>query len=144
VCGGLRVLWRPSDSINPLGKFRSFVSLVFLTIGDYASSAEEVPNVSVNNPTPQQAWEVRSPTVPMKVGWLQPDACINSSICTVSAMRRKAVRSETACVGNHPTARQRRNLGRVYAADEKAARKAAAKEFQLNKFDERRLLVRPA
>jgi NAD(P)-dependent dehydrogenase (short-subunit alcohol dehydrogenase family) len=26
-----------------------------------------------DNPTPQQAWEVRSPTVPMKVGWLQPD-----------------------------------------------------------------------
>jgi NAD(P)-dependent dehydrogenase (short-subunit alcohol dehydrogenase family) len=28
----------------------------------------------LDNPTPQQAWEVRSPTVPMKVGWrLQPD-----------------------------------------------------------------------
>jgi NAD(P)-dependent dehydrogenase (short-subunit alcohol dehydrogenase family) len=26
-----------------------------------------------NDPTPQQAWDVRSPTVPMKVGWLQPD-----------------------------------------------------------------------
>jgi NAD(P)-dependent dehydrogenase (short-subunit alcohol dehydrogenase family) len=26
-----------------------------------------------DNPTPQRAWEVRSPTVPMKVGWLQPD-----------------------------------------------------------------------
>jgi NAD(P)-dependent dehydrogenase (short-subunit alcohol dehydrogenase family) len=25
------------------------------------------------NPTPQQAWDVRAPTVPMKVGWLQPD-----------------------------------------------------------------------
>jgi hypothetical protein len=138
-------LWRPSDSINPLGKFRSFVSLVFLTIGDYASSAEEVPNVSVNNPTPQQAWEVRSPTVPMKVGWLQPDACINSSICTVSAMRRKAVRSERPPVWVIIRLRARgENLGRVYAADEKAARKAAAKEFQLNKFDERRLLVRPA
>ncbi len=26
-----------------------------------------------DSPTPQQAWDVRSPTVPMKVGWLQPD-----------------------------------------------------------------------
>ena len=25
------------------------------------------------NPTPQQAWDNRSPTVPLKVGWLQPD-----------------------------------------------------------------------
>jgi NAD(P)-dependent dehydrogenase (short-subunit alcohol dehydrogenase family) len=26
-----------------------------------------------SNPTPQQAWDVRAPTVPLKVGWLQPD-----------------------------------------------------------------------
>jgi NAD(P)-dependent dehydrogenase (short-subunit alcohol dehydrogenase family) len=26
-----------------------------------------------SNPTPHQAWDVRSPTVPVKVGWLQPD-----------------------------------------------------------------------
>ena len=25
------------------------------------------------NPTPQKAWDVRAPTVPLKVGWLQPD-----------------------------------------------------------------------
>ena len=25
------------------------------------------------NPTPQQAWDSRAPTVPLKVGWLQPD-----------------------------------------------------------------------
>ncbi len=25
------------------------------------------------NPTPQQAWDVRAPTVPLRVGWLQPD-----------------------------------------------------------------------
>jgi NAD(P)-dependent dehydrogenase (short-subunit alcohol dehydrogenase family) len=24
-------------------------------------------------PTPQQAWDVRAPTVALKVGWLQPD-----------------------------------------------------------------------
>jgi NAD(P)-dependent dehydrogenase (short-subunit alcohol dehydrogenase family) len=24
-------------------------------------------------PTPQQAWDVRAPTVPLKIGWLQPD-----------------------------------------------------------------------
>src|SRR5580698_7197213 len=27
----------------------------------------------VESPTPQQAWDNRSPTVPMRVGWLQPD-----------------------------------------------------------------------
>jgi NAD(P)-dependent dehydrogenase (short-subunit alcohol dehydrogenase family) len=27
----------------------------------------------VEHPTPQQAWENRAPTVPLKVGWLQPD-----------------------------------------------------------------------
>jgi NAD(P)-dependent dehydrogenase (short-subunit alcohol dehydrogenase family) len=26
-----------------------------------------------SHPTPQQAWDVRAPTVPLKVGWLQPD-----------------------------------------------------------------------
>ena len=26
-----------------------------------------------DNPTPQQAWDVRAPTVALKVGWLQPD-----------------------------------------------------------------------
>jgi NAD(P)-dependent dehydrogenase (short-subunit alcohol dehydrogenase family) len=25
------------------------------------------------NPTPQQAWDTRAPTVPLKVGWLRPD-----------------------------------------------------------------------
>ena len=25
------------------------------------------------NPTPQQAWDQRAPTIPLKVGWLQPD-----------------------------------------------------------------------
>jgi NAD(P)-dependent dehydrogenase (short-subunit alcohol dehydrogenase family) len=27
----------------------------------------------VEHPTPQQAWDYRAPTVPLKVGWLQPD-----------------------------------------------------------------------
>jgi NAD(P)-dependent dehydrogenase (short-subunit alcohol dehydrogenase family) len=27
----------------------------------------------VDHPTPQQAWDNRAPTVPLKVGWLQPD-----------------------------------------------------------------------
>ena len=26
-----------------------------------------------DNPTPQQAWDVRAATVPLRVGWLQPD-----------------------------------------------------------------------
>jgi NAD(P)-dependent dehydrogenase (short-subunit alcohol dehydrogenase family) len=28
---------------------------------------------AVEHPTPQQAWDARAPTVPLKVGWLQPD-----------------------------------------------------------------------
>jgi NAD(P)-dependent dehydrogenase (short-subunit alcohol dehydrogenase family) len=27
----------------------------------------------VEHPTPQEAWDNRAPTVPLKVGWLQPD-----------------------------------------------------------------------
>ena len=27
----------------------------------------------IESPTPQQAWDIRAPTVPLKVGWLQPD-----------------------------------------------------------------------
>ena len=27
----------------------------------------------MENPTPEQAWDIRAPTVPMRVGWLQPD-----------------------------------------------------------------------
>ena len=27
----------------------------------------------IADPTPQQAWDIRAPTVPLKVGWLQPD-----------------------------------------------------------------------
>jgi NAD(P)-dependent dehydrogenase (short-subunit alcohol dehydrogenase family) len=27
----------------------------------------------VEHPKPQQAWDNRAPTVPLKVGWLQPD-----------------------------------------------------------------------
>ena len=29
--------------------------------------------VKIEAPTPQQAWDNRAPTVPLKVGWLQPD-----------------------------------------------------------------------
>jgi NAD(P)-dependent dehydrogenase (short-subunit alcohol dehydrogenase family) len=29
--------------------------------------------VKVEHPTPEQAWDNRAPTVPLKVGWLQPD-----------------------------------------------------------------------
>jgi NAD(P)-dependent dehydrogenase (short-subunit alcohol dehydrogenase family) len=27
----------------------------------------------IESPTPEQAWDIRAPTVPLKVGWLQPD-----------------------------------------------------------------------
>ncbi len=36
-------------------------------------SMEETGRKPPENPTPQEAWDVRAPTVPMKVGWLQPD-----------------------------------------------------------------------
>ena len=36
-------------------------------------SMQETGQKPPQNPTPQQAWDVRAPTVPMKVGWLQAD-----------------------------------------------------------------------
>jgi NAD(P)-dependent dehydrogenase (short-subunit alcohol dehydrogenase family) len=36
-------------------------------------SMAETEQKPPENPTPQQAWDVRAPTVPLKVGWLQPD-----------------------------------------------------------------------
>jgi NAD(P)-dependent dehydrogenase (short-subunit alcohol dehydrogenase family) len=36
-------------------------------------SMAETGQKPAKNPTPQQAWDVRAPTVPLKVGWLQPD-----------------------------------------------------------------------
>jgi NAD(P)-dependent dehydrogenase (short-subunit alcohol dehydrogenase family) len=38
-----------------------------------AESMGETGQKPKGNPTPQQAWDVRAPTVPLKVGWLQPD-----------------------------------------------------------------------
>jgi NAD(P)-dependent dehydrogenase (short-subunit alcohol dehydrogenase family) len=36
-------------------------------------SMAETGRTPPEHPTPQQAWDVRAPTVPLKVGWLQPD-----------------------------------------------------------------------
>jgi NAD(P)-dependent dehydrogenase (short-subunit alcohol dehydrogenase family) len=36
-------------------------------------SMAETGRTPPDNPTPQEAWDVRAPTVPLKVGWLQPD-----------------------------------------------------------------------
>ncbi len=36
-------------------------------------SMEESGHTPTSPPTPQQAWDVRAPTVALKVGWLQPD-----------------------------------------------------------------------
>lgn len=46
-----------------------------LTMNDARLNAvmEQTRNVSVRNPLPQQAWEARAPSVPLGVGWLQPD-----------------------------------------------------------------------
>lgn len=37
------------------------------------NSMAETGRTPPEHPTPEQAWETRAPTVPMKVGWLQPD-----------------------------------------------------------------------
>lgn len=37
------------------------------------NSMAETGRTPPQQPTPQQAWDTRAPTVPMKVGWLQPD-----------------------------------------------------------------------
>ena len=38
-----------------------------------SESMAETGRKPAPDPTPQQAWDVRAPTVPLKVGWLQPD-----------------------------------------------------------------------
>ncbi len=38
-----------------------------------SESMAETGQKPPEHPTPQQAWDVRAPTVPLKVGWLQPD-----------------------------------------------------------------------
>ena len=38
-----------------------------------AESMAETGRTPPENPTPQQAWDVRAPTVALKVGWLQPE-----------------------------------------------------------------------
>ncbi len=38
-----------------------------------SESSQETGQEVGPNPTPQQAWDIRKPTVPLKVGWLQPD-----------------------------------------------------------------------
>ena len=37
------------------------------------STGEVTGHAPTTPPTPQEAWDVRAPTVPLKVGWLQPD-----------------------------------------------------------------------
>ena len=39
----------------------------------FTESMGEQGQKPTKTPTPQQAWDVRAPTVPLKVGWLQPD-----------------------------------------------------------------------
>ncbi|MBV9656390.1 MAG: mycofactocin-coupled SDR family oxidoreductase [Acetobacteraceae bacterium] len=39
----------------------------------YRNSMAETGQTPPEHPTPQQAWDTRAPTVPLKVGWLQPD-----------------------------------------------------------------------
>ena len=37
-----------------------------------------------DHPTPQEAWDVRAPTVPLKVGWLQPDDISTAAVFLAS------------------------------------------------------------
>jgi NAD(P)-dependent dehydrogenase (short-subunit alcohol dehydrogenase family) len=39
----------------------------------YVNSIAETGQKPPERPTPRQAWDTRAPTVPLKVGWLQPD-----------------------------------------------------------------------
>ncbi len=39
----------------------------------FVESMAETGQKPPAHPTPQQAWDVRAPTVPLRVGWLQPD-----------------------------------------------------------------------
>ena len=39
----------------------------------FTESMAETGRTPPDHPTPQQAWDVRAPTIPLKVGWLQPD-----------------------------------------------------------------------
>jgi NAD(P)-dependent dehydrogenase (short-subunit alcohol dehydrogenase family) len=65
-----------------LGEFNITVNAVIPGLVDTAltryekrlsESMAETGQKPPSNPTPQQAWDVRAPTVPLKVGWLQPD-----------------------------------------------------------------------
>jgi NAD(P)-dependent dehydrogenase (short-subunit alcohol dehydrogenase family) len=38
-----------------------------------AESMAETGRPAPERPSPQQAWDVRAPTIPLKIGWLQPD-----------------------------------------------------------------------
>jgi NAD(P)-dependent dehydrogenase (short-subunit alcohol dehydrogenase family) len=39
----------------------------------YKNAIAETGNKPEEHPTPQQAWDARAPTVPLKVGWLEPE-----------------------------------------------------------------------
>ncbi len=65
-----------------LGEFNITVNAVIPGLVDTAltrydkrlvESMGETGQKPQGKPTPQQAWNVRAPTVPLKVGWLQPD-----------------------------------------------------------------------
>jgi NAD(P)-dependent dehydrogenase (short-subunit alcohol dehydrogenase family) len=65
-----------------LGKYNITVNAVIPGLVDTAltrynkrlvESMRETGQKPAPNPTPQQAWDVRAPTVPLQVGWLQPD-----------------------------------------------------------------------
>jgi NAD(P)-dependent dehydrogenase (short-subunit alcohol dehydrogenase family) len=38
-----------------------------------SESISETGRPKDDHPSPQKAWDIRAPTVPLKVGWLQPD-----------------------------------------------------------------------
>jgi NAD(P)-dependent dehydrogenase (short-subunit alcohol dehydrogenase family) len=51
------------------------------------------------HPTPQQAWDERAPTVPLKVGWLQPDDISPAAVFLASAAANMVTGAEYEVTG---------------------------------------------
>jgi NAD(P)-dependent dehydrogenase (short-subunit alcohol dehydrogenase family) len=50
----------------------------------YSESIGETRPNPPENPSPQEAWDIRAPTVPLKVGWLQPEDIVPAAVFLAS------------------------------------------------------------
>ena len=55
-----------------------------------------------DHPTPQEAWDVRAPTVPLKVGWLQPDDISTAAVFLASDAANMVTGAEYEVTGGRP------------------------------------------